>query len=189
MGLDRQRHRFALARQRLQGAGRAMHQIADPVHVDDDEILAIAVKHACELADHLAVNLRTTLWRWCAWVTAIANASAASCVFGSALGSSTPIISRICAFSQWPAPTMVFLTRLGAYSATATPALAGASSATPRAWPSLSVATASLLTNVASTAASPGRNSSTTRISPVWIATSRSASAALSSEATEPQAT
>ena len=51
----------------------------------------------------------------------MASASAASSVFGSAFGSSTPIIMRICAFSAWPAPTMVFFTRLGAYSATGRP--------------------------------------------------------------------
>ena len=54
-------------------------------------------------------------------VTAIASASAASCVGGSAFGSSTPSIRRICSFSLWPAPTMVFFTRLGAYSATEMP--------------------------------------------------------------------
>ena len=51
----------------------------------------------------------------------MARASAASSDAGSAFGSNTPIIMRICAFSQWPAPTMVFFTRLGAYSATAQP--------------------------------------------------------------------
>ena len=58
----------------------------------------------------------------------------------------------------------------------------------PRAWPSLSVALASLLTKVASTAASSGAKSSTTLASPSWIVTSRSASETLSLVATEPQA-
>ena len=44
----------------------------------------------------------------------------------------------------------------GAYSATASPALAGTSIAMPRAWPSFSVAAALVLTKVASTAASCG---------------------------------
>ena len=97
---------------------------------------------------------------------------------------------RICAFSQWPAPTMVFFTRFGAYSATGTPAFAGTSSAMPRAWPSFRVAVASLLTKVASTAASSGRElvdhcGQARRGS----STSRSASEALSLVATEPQAT
>ena len=52
MGLDRQRRRLAGARQFLQGARRAMHQIADAVDVEDDGILAVAVDHAFELADH-----------------------------------------------------------------------------------------------------------------------------------------
>ena len=110
-------------------------------------------------------------------VTAIASASAASSDCGSAFGSSTPIIMRICTFSPWPAPTMVFFTRLGAYSATGSPASAGTSMAMPRAWPSLSVAAASLLTKVASTAASSGAYSSTTRRRPSWMVTSRASQA------------
>ena len=47
---------------------------------------------------------------------------------------------RICAFSAWPAPTIAFFTAFGAYSATGSPARAGTSMATPRAWPSFSVA-------------------------------------------------
>ncbi len=66
----------------------------------------------------------------------------------SALGSSTPSIMRICALSPWPAPTIVFLMRFGAYSAISTPALAGTIRAMPRAWPSLRVAAAFLLTKV-----------------------------------------
>src|SRR5258708_34491715 len=172
MGLDRHRDRLAGCRQRLQGAGRAMHQIADPVDVEDDEILAVGIDDAFELADHLRVPIigpppvNKTLCRWCAWVTAMASASAASWVRGSALGSSTPIIMRICAFSPCPAPMMVFFTRLGAYSETGRPAIAGATMAMPRAWPSLRVADASLLTKVASTAASSGACSSTTRRHP-----------------------
>src|SRR5580700_4817439 len=53
MGLDRQRRRLAGARQFLQGARRAMHQIADAVDVEDDGILAVGVDHAFELADHI----------------------------------------------------------------------------------------------------------------------------------------
>ena len=117
----------------------------------------------------IVATFNTALVRWCACVTAIASASAASSDCGSAFGSSTPIIMRICAFSAWPAPTMVFFTRFGAYSATSRPAFAGTSIAMPRAWPSFSVATASRLTKVSSTAASSGRNSSTMRASPSWI--------------------
>src|SRR5215475_1321800 len=172
----------------MQRAGRAMHLIADAADVEDDEVLPVAVDNAFELPDHFACILSATLWRWCACVTAIASASAASSDCGSAFGSSTPIIMRICAFSQWPAPTIVFFTRFGAYSATVRPAIAGTSMATPRACPSLRVATASLFTKVASTAASSGACSSTTFRSPSWMATSRVASSALSSVASEPQA-
>src|SRR6266568_4111321 len=117
----------------------------------------------------------------------MASASAASSVSGSAFGSSTPIIIRIWALSAWPAPTMVFFTRLGAYSATSSPACAAASRATPRAWPSFSVATASLLTKVASAAASCGANCAITRASPAWIAARREAKASRSSVSTRPQ--
>src|SRR2546423_14235493 len=133
MRLDRKRPRLALRGQRLQGARRAMHHIADAAHVDDDEVLAVAVDDPFELADHRIATFSSALARWCACVTAIASASAASSDCGSALGSSTPIIMRICAFSAWPVPTIVFFTRLGAYSATLTPAFAGTSSAMPRA--------------------------------------------------------
>src|SRR5205814_7187250 len=188
MGLDREHDRLALRGQRLEGAGRAMHHVTDAADVDDVEVVAVAVDDAFELADHCAATLRRTLCRWCAWVTAIASASAASSFSGTAFGSSTPIIMRICAFSQWPAPTMVFFTRLGAYSATGRPAIAGTSVAMPRACPSLSVAAASRLTKVASTAASSGAWSATTWRKPSWIVRSRNASAALSSVASEPQA-
>ncbi len=56
-------------------------------------------------------------------MTAIASASAASSLCGDAFGSSTPIIMRICALSPWPAPTIDFFTRFGAYSATLKPGL------------------------------------------------------------------
>src|SRR5688572_5963396 len=117
-----------------------MHLVADAADVEDDKILAVAVDDALELADHRAATFSTTLCRWCAWHTAIASASAASWDFGSAFGNSTPIIIRICCFSPWPAPTMVFFTRFGAYSDTGSPAIAGTSMATPRACPSLRVA-------------------------------------------------
>src|SRR6202021_571207 len=102
MGLDRERDRLAHRRQRLQGAARAMHQIADAVAVENDGVLAVAVDQPFELADHRAATSSSRICRWCAWVTAMASASAASSVRGSALGNSTPIIIRICAFSQWP---------------------------------------------------------------------------------------
>src|SRR5262249_6183653 len=102
LGLARQRHPLAAARPRLHRARRAVHQIADAADIDDDEVLAMAVDDALELADHAVAILTTALCRWCAWQIAIASASAASCVRGSALGSSTPIIARICAFSPWP---------------------------------------------------------------------------------------
>ena len=65
MGLDRKLDRLAGRRQRLQGARRAMHEIADAVDVDDDEVLAIAVDHALELADHRhrPQRARAALWR------------------------------------------------------------------------------------------------------------------------------
>ena len=62
-----------------------------------------------------------------------------------------------------PTPTTAFFTALGAYSPTVSPACDGTSSAIARAWPSFSVATASLLTNVCSTAAQSGGAGSSPR--------------------------
>ena len=56
MGLDRERNRRARGRQRLQGPHRAMHQLADPVDVKDDEILAVGIDDAFQLADHLRMT-------------------------------------------------------------------------------------------------------------------------------------
>src|ERR1700677_343473 len=118
---------------------------------------------------------------------ATASASAASGDFGSALGSRIFSIIKIWFLSAWPAPTTVFLTWFGAYSATGIPNIAGASIATPRAWPSFSVATPSLLTKVCSTAASTGRKPPSTAASPSWIASRRLASGRPSAGSTEPQ--
>jgi hypothetical protein len=75
-------------------------------------------------------------------------------------------MAAIWRFSAWPAPTTVFFTRFGGYSATRSPFSAGASSAIPRAWPSFSVARALSLTNVSSTAASCGLKLAITLDSP-----------------------
>src|SRR5918993_1983143 len=120
---------------------------------------------------------------------AMASASAASSLAGSALGRSTRTIAWIWRFSAWPAPTTVFFTRFAAYSATGSPASAGTNSAMPRACPSLRVACASLLTKVSSTATSCGESSRSTAASPSWSCLRRSARLALSFESTVPQAT
>src|ERR1700704_5912820 len=106
---------------------------------------------------------------------AIASASAASGDFGSAFGNKIFSITRIWFLSAWPAPTTVFFTWFGAYSATLIPNIAGASMATPRAWPSFRVATPSLLTKVASTAASVGLKSPSTAARPPLVASGRTA--------------
>src|SRR5215510_9477361 len=135
-----------------------MHLIADAADVEDHVVLAVGIDQAFELADHRLATLSRSAapWRWWACVIAIASASAASADFGSALGSRIFSIIAIWFLSAWPAPTTVFFTWLGAYSATVIPNIAGASMATPRACPSFSVATPSLLTKVCSTAASAG---------------------------------
>ncbi len=53
------RRRLAGRRQRLQRARRAVHQIADAIDVEDDEVLAVGVDHAFELADHRAYLVAT----------------------------------------------------------------------------------------------------------------------------------
>src|SRR6516164_1396780 len=174
MRLDGQSGALSNCRQLLQRARGAVHEIANSVDVEDNAVLPIRIDEALELADDWVANFRIALWRWCAWHTAIASASAASSERGSAFGSSTEIIIRTCAFSPCPTPTMVFFTRLGAYSETGTPAIAGTSMATPRACPNFRVAEASLLTKVASTAASSGACLSTMALKPRWIARRRS---------------
>ena len=49
-------------------------------------------------------------------------------------------MARIWSLPAWPAPTTVFFTAFGAYSAIGSPSSAGTSMAMPRAWPSFSVA-------------------------------------------------
>ena len=133
----------------------------------------MAAKRRSTTASRRSRPQRRAVWRWCAWQMAMASASAASSLSNSARGRSTRTIALICAFSAWPAPTIAFLTAFGAYSATARPACAGTSSAMPRAWPSFSVAAASRLTKVCSTAASSGCNARTISARPACSATSR----------------
>src|SRR5262249_32387548 len=54
---DRQRGGLADTRQFLQRARGALHEVADTVDVEDDEILAVTVDDALELADHARVYL------------------------------------------------------------------------------------------------------------------------------------
>ena len=55
MGLDGQNRRLAGGRQVLEGAGGAMDHVADAVHVEDHEILAVGIDHALEFADHVCL--------------------------------------------------------------------------------------------------------------------------------------
>src|SRR5215510_4537641 len=54
---DRQRGGLADTRQFLQRARGALHEIANAVDVEDDEILAVAIDDALELADHARAYL------------------------------------------------------------------------------------------------------------------------------------
>jgi hypothetical protein len=56
MGLDREHGRLAGRGQALQSARRAVDDVADAVDVEDRMVLAIAVDHALELADHDAIR-------------------------------------------------------------------------------------------------------------------------------------
>src|SRR5262249_55659450 len=60
---DSERHRLSLRRHCLQRARRTMDLVADAVHIDDDEVLAVSVDHAFELADHRSAAFTTALWR------------------------------------------------------------------------------------------------------------------------------
>ncbi|MGY3646542.1 hypothetical protein ACVWW2_001833 [Bradyrhizobium sp. LM4.3] len=52
IGFDRQHGGLALRRQMLQRARRAMHLITDTADIENDEILAVGIDQALELADH-----------------------------------------------------------------------------------------------------------------------------------------
>src|SRR6185369_6889094 len=105
-----------------------MHLIADAADIEDDIILAVGIDQALQFADHAPATFSrsSTLPRWWAWVMAMASASAASADFGSALGSRIFSITAIWFLSACPAPTTVFFTWFGAYSATDMPNIAGA---------------------------------------------------------------
>src|ERR1700733_8350452 len=122
-------------RQVAHRARRSGDDIADAIDAENQRVLVDRIDQALQLADHAAPLARAR--RCWAWVIATASASAAS---GEAIwqaGSSIFSIIAICAFYAWPAPTIVFLTTLAAYSATSRPSKAGAASAIPRACPSL----------------------------------------------------
>ena len=94
-----------------------------------------------------------------AWVMAMASASAASALSGTARGRRRATMALIWPLSPWPAPTTVFFTAFGAYSAIEHALSSdGTSMAMPRAWPSFNVAEASRLTKVCSMAASSGES-------------------------------
>ena len=159
LGLDGQNGGLAGARQSLQGAGGAGHDIADAMHVEDHMILVQGIHHALEFADHLSARDesraaksnsvgRTKEEFTCPPAAAARFLRAAMLgvadrhrqgvgrVGGSRprlRGSSIFTIMAICAFSAWPAPTTVFFTRLAAYSVTSSPASAGTTRAMPRA--------------------------------------------------------
>src|ERR1700693_3136935 len=163
MGLDQQPSRGP-GQQLAQGAGRAEREIADATDIDDRAIRGNRVENAGELGDHRVSLHRRTVPAWWAWQIATASASAASASAMTQPGNSRRTIICTCPFSAWPAPTTDFLTMFAEYSATGRPRSAGASSTTPRATPSFKVEAGFLLTKVSSTAASSGRNSSSTAI-------------------------
>src|SRR5690606_12272125 len=159
IGFDEERRCGSCTIQRSERARRTMHDIAHTIHIDDAVIVTDLIDKTLQLTNHAADSLARRHagdCRWCAWQIAMAIASAASSVSKLAFGSKTFTIMWICFLSPWPTPITDFFTALGAYSATRRPARAGTSIAMPLACPSFSVAVASLLTKVDSTAASCG---------------------------------
>ena len=155
-----------------------MHHVADAVHVDDDVVLAVAVDDALELADHrIAATFEQRAARDDAHASPRSRARRrrpriADRPWAAARrpsGGSAP--SRRGRRRRWSSSP-----GSGAYSATRDAGLRRHQQRDAARLPELQVAVASRLTKVASTAASSGRNSSTMRVSPSWIVTSRSAS-------------
>jgi len=94
---------------------------------------------------------------------AIAKASAESADWKSQPGKRVFIIICTCSLDACPDPTSDFFIKFGEYSETCRPNFDGTNKAIPRACPNFSVEAGFTLTNVSSTAASIGRNSSITR--------------------------
>src|SRR4029079_3272304 len=196
MGVDGEGHGLADRRQAGQRACADRHLVSYAADIENDCVERDRVEPAGELANHgvalapcatdAASLVHVREW---AWVMAMARASAASALAGAARGRRHFTMARICTLSPCPAPITVFFTAFGAYSAITSPDKAGTSSAIPRAWPSLSVADASRLTKVCSTAASLGARRPSTSDSPSKIWRSRKPKLSASSETTEPHAT
>src|SRR5262249_29027039 len=110
------------------------------IHIQDHRVIDNGIHRTAELADHHPTTFKARLADRCAWAIAAASASAASAWVTPQAGSSRLTMNCTCSLPAWPAPTTHFLTRLGEYSPTSSPASAAASNATARAWPSLSAA-------------------------------------------------
>ena len=121
------------------------HLVAHAADIDDRRVERHRIEPTGELSDHGAASVTNAASsrrqeRECAWVMAMASASAASALSKDARGKRHLTMALIWPLSPWPAPTTVFFTAFGAYSAITNPDSAGTNSAMPRAWPSFKVA-------------------------------------------------
>src|SRR5438552_7741799 len=115
---------------------RDEHLVADARHVDHHMACAARDDLAAYRRDHVEAAAATASMKRarCAWVSAIATASATlSCVMGVSSATSKGSIRWIACLSARPDPAIELLTSCGVYSAISRRARAAQSSATPRA--------------------------------------------------------
>src|SRR5207244_2402391 len=150
------RHRFAVRRQRVEGAHRHVELVGDAGHIDQHLRRMLGSELAREAADQ---RIRPFLYfkPWlCAWQMAQASASAASAEGAPGSASRRRTMYWTCSLAAWPLPTTDCFTCSAVYSDTGRPASTTAQIAVPRACPSASVDCGLTFTKTFSTATSTG---------------------------------
>src|SRR5882762_6869211 len=161
--------------------------VADAVRFDDDVIGAPRDDLAANGRDHVAAATASANRARCAWVRAIATASATlSCVMGASSATRSGSIRWIACLSARPDPAIELFTSCGVYSAISRPARAPHRSATPRASDTRIAVWTFLLKYRRSTARTKGRWRRMSTSSAFEMARSRSAAVVLARTSTTP---
>src|SRR5690242_11765 len=126
--VSEQDHFLAGGGEIVDGRHRRLELVADAAHIDQQPWRLLRNEGATQATDHRprlhavrGIPTRARLERVCAWVTAIASASAASACSGPFRPSSTPIMCCTWVLSPRPLPTTDCFTSVAAYSCTTIP--------------------------------------------------------------------